>query len=303
MSIISVIVPFYNAEPYIQRCIAGLLAQQYPRDAYEIIMVDNNSTDASVEIVKQHPHITLVTEHKQGAYAARNCGVATARGSIIAFTDPDCVPDPHWLQQIATVLSSAKDVAIVLGYCQMARATHGLSLLEAYEHQKLRFIFSSGNKDLYFGYTNNMAVRRDIFSRFGPFIERARGADRIFVRQVAHADTSGSVRYDASIRVRHLEIASTWNYYQKQFIYGQSNRLCQEFVIDRPLSSQERWQIVRTTMRDGDYSVLSLGMLLFILSVGMLCYRTGWWVASWKGERKAETLIPASGDDLRSGDH
>src|SRR5262249_3385794 len=107
---ISVIVPFYNAERYIQDCIRGLLAQNFPENAYEIIMVDNNSTDASTSIVKQQPHITLLTEQKQGAYAARNRGLTAARGSVIAFTDPDCVPDPHWLQQIAMTFASTEEV-------------------------------------------------------------------------------------------------------------------------------------------------------------------------------------------------
>jgi len=303
MQIISVVVPFYNAEPYIQRCIAGLLAQQYPREAYEIIMIDNNSTDASAAIVKQYPHLTLLTEQKQGAYAARNRGLAAARGSIIAFTDPDCVPDPYWLQQIATAFASTDDIAVVLGHCQMAQGTYLLSLLEAYEHQKLSFVFNSGRKNLYFGYTNNMAVRREAFSRVGPFVERARGADQIFVRQVADAYAIDSVRYDASIRVRHLEMESAWKYYQKQFIYGQSNRLCREIVAVRPLRLPERLHIFTTAMREGAHSALSAGLLLLLLGVGMACYSAGRWIAAWKVLRQTPSPVTLRGDDLRSGDH
>ena len=303
MQTISVIVPFYNVETCIQRCIAGLLAQQYPREAYEIIMVDNNSTDASAAIVKQHPHITLLTERKQGAYAARNRGLAAAQGSILAFTDPDCVPDPHWLQQIATAFAPTDDVALVLGHCHMAQETYVLSLLEAYEHQKLSFVFNSGRKNLYFGYTNNMAVRREAFSRVGPFVERARGADQIFVRQVADAYASNSVRYDATIRVRHLEMESAWKYYQKQFIYGQSNRLCGEIVAVRPLQSLERFHIFTTAIREGAHSILSAGMLLLLLGVGVICYSAGRWTATWKVWRRRASPDPIRGDDLRSENH
>ena len=300
---ISVIVPFYNMERYIRDCIRGLLAQNYPENAYEIIMVDNNSTDASTAIVKQQPRITLLTEKKQGAYAARNRGLAAARGSIIAFTDPDCVTDPHWLQQIAAVLSSTENVAIVLGHCQMAQETYVLSLLEAYEHQKLNFVFSSGNKDLYFGYTNNMAVRREAFSRVGPFVERARGADQIFVRQVAEVYTSTSVRYEAAMRVRHLEMESPWKYYQKQFIYGQSNRLCGEIVAVRPLQLPERLKIFVTGIREGTFSALSAGLLLLLLSIGVVCYSVGRWTAAWKVWRRTVSPDPIHGDDLRSENH
>lgn len=300
---ISVIVPFYNMERYIRDCIRGLLAQNYPENAYEIIMVDNNSTDASPSIVKQQPRITLLTEKKQGAYAARNRGLAAAHGSIIALTDPDCVPDPHWLQQIAMTFASTEEVTVLLGYCQMARESYCLALLEAYEHQKLHFIFTSGRKNLYFGYTNNMAVRREAFSRVGPFVERARGADQIFVRQVADAYASNSVRYDATIRVRHLEMENAWTYYQKQFIYGQSNRLCGEIVTVRPLQSLERLHIFTTAVREGAYSVLSAGMLLLLLGFGVICYSAGRWTAAWKVWRRTVSPEPIRGDDLRSENH
>lgn len=300
---ISVIVPFYNMERYIRDCIRGLLAQNYPDDAYEIIMVDNNSTDASPAIVKQQPRITLLTEQKQGAYAARNRGLAAARGSIIAFTDPDCVPDPHWLRQIATAFALTEDVAVVLGHCHMAQETYFLSLVEAYEHQKLQFVFTSGRKNLYFGYTNNMAVRREAFSRVGPFVERARGADQIFVRQVADVYASNSVRYDATIRVRHLEMESAWKYYQKQFIYGRSNRLCGEIVAVRPPQSLERFHIFTTAIREGAHSKLSAGMLLLFLGIGVICYSAGRWTATWKVWRRTVSPDPIHGDDLRSENH
>ncbi len=93
---ISVIVLFYNAERYIAGCIEGLLSQSYPLEQYEILMVDNNSMDASAKIVKKYTCIKLVSEGKQGAYAARNRGLQEAKGGIIVFTDPDCVPFSNW---------------------------------------------------------------------------------------------------------------------------------------------------------------------------------------------------------------
>jgi len=97
---ISVVVPFYNAGRYIERCIKGLLAQSYPSTRYEIIMIDNNSTDGSAELVRKYSPIRLLVEPKQGSYAARNRGAAAAKRAIIAFTDADCVPAADWLERI-----------------------------------------------------------------------------------------------------------------------------------------------------------------------------------------------------------
>jgi glycosyltransferase involved in cell wall biosynthesis len=297
----SAVVPFYNAERYIRGCVTGLLAQNYPEDAYEIIMVDNNSTDGSADIVRQYPRIKLLAEPKQGAYAARNRGLLAARGAVIAFTDPDCVPDKDWLSSIAATISPA-DVRIVLGHSRMASDSLCLSLLAAYEHQKAHFVFNSPTKELYYAYTNNMAVRRDVFSKLGPFVERARGADVLFVRRVVDEFSCGVVRYDPTVRVRHMEIDSPWTYYQKQAIYGRSLRLCGEIVPSRPLMARQRLQVFARVVRSGQCSWRRAPLLFFLLSVGGACFSAGRWTAAWTLWRKA-TSAPAPGDGMfPSGD-
>src|SRR5881628_2239659 len=97
---ISVVVPFYNEQRYIGDCIEALLAQDYPGEQYEIILVDNNSSDRSCEIVKSHQRIKLLSEKRQGDFAARNRGLEEAKGGIIAFTDSNCAPAKDWLQKI-----------------------------------------------------------------------------------------------------------------------------------------------------------------------------------------------------------
>ncbi len=94
---ISVIVPVYNEEKRLEACIKSLLDQTLPRSAYEIILVDNGSTDKSVEIIKKFPVIYL-SEGIASPYRARNTGVRAARGEILAFVDSDCRVDSNWLK-------------------------------------------------------------------------------------------------------------------------------------------------------------------------------------------------------------
>src|SRR5579862_2632146 len=110
----SVVVPFYNAERTIEKCIHALMAQSYPADRYEILMVDNNSTDTSANIVRSYPAVHYLKEGKQGSYAARNNGIAAAKGTVVAFTDPDCVPREDWLEQIMRAMQVPR-TSIVLG--------------------------------------------------------------------------------------------------------------------------------------------------------------------------------------------
>jgi glycosyltransferase involved in cell wall biosynthesis len=98
----SIIVPVYNGERTMRACLQSLLSQTYPPNRYEIIVVDNNSTDNTCSIVQEFP-VTLLHENEiQTSYAARNRGVEAARGEIIAFTDADCIAAPNWLSELVT---------------------------------------------------------------------------------------------------------------------------------------------------------------------------------------------------------
>lgn len=93
----SVIVPVWNGASDIGRCVEALLRQDYPRDRYEIIVVDNGSSDATSAIVRNFNGVTLLSEPVAGSYRARNLGLSQARGQYIAFTDADCTPSTNWL--------------------------------------------------------------------------------------------------------------------------------------------------------------------------------------------------------------
>lgn len=109
---ISVVVPAYNAQSMIALCIESLLGQTYPKDRYEVLIVDNNSTDDTAEIIKKYPVTYLLESNKQTPYAARNTGIRHARGSIIALTDSDCVADENWLKQGAAPFDDPKVIAV-----------------------------------------------------------------------------------------------------------------------------------------------------------------------------------------------
>jgi glycosyltransferase involved in cell wall biosynthesis len=278
---ISVIVPFYNAEKYLRQCMAALLAQHYPPEDYEVIMVDNNSTDRSLSIARQFPRAKVLGEKKQGAYAARNRGLAEATGTLIAFTDADCVPDKDWLGAIAATLQ-APHVQLVLGSRQWAGGSSpGLALLVTYQNQKVDSILKSRIKELYYGYTNNMAVRRATFDRLGPFLEAHRGADTVFLHRVIDAYSCDAVCYNARMRVRHLEINNVWQHYRKLWIYGRSNHLGRQLVSFRPLTRRETWRVLRETLRSQQYSSLQASLLFVLVALETVVYSASSWLTKW----------------------
>ncbi len=95
---LSVVVCSYNGSRTIDECLTGLLKLDYPY--YEIIVVNDGSTDGLPERVKKFP-VKLITTSNQGLSHARNTGLQHARGEIIAYIDDDAFPDPHWLHYLA----------------------------------------------------------------------------------------------------------------------------------------------------------------------------------------------------------
>jgi cellulose synthase/poly-beta-1,6-N-acetylglucosamine synthase-like glycosyltransferase len=95
---ISVVVCSFNGARTIRECLEGLMKLDYPN--YEVIVVDDGSTDDTAEIARQYPFRLIRTENR-GLSSARNTGFEAATGEIVAYIDDDAYPDPHWLTYLA----------------------------------------------------------------------------------------------------------------------------------------------------------------------------------------------------------
>jgi glycosyltransferase involved in cell wall biosynthesis len=96
----SVIVCTYNGEDRIRDCLDSLIVQDYPRDRYEIIVVDDGSTDRTNKIVSEYSVKVIKHEKNLGICSARNTGLRNANGTIVAYTDDDCIPKKSWLKNL-----------------------------------------------------------------------------------------------------------------------------------------------------------------------------------------------------------
>ncbi len=113
--LISVIVPAYNEEKYIKNCLHYLLNQDLKRDLFEIIVVDNNSTDKTKKIIKQFP-VRYTFEEKRGVVPARQKGVDISKGEIIVSADADTLYPPNWLSEIRRTFEKNPDAIAVCGW-------------------------------------------------------------------------------------------------------------------------------------------------------------------------------------------
>ncbi|MGH7815606.1 MAG: glycosyltransferase [Candidatus Binataceae bacterium] len=95
LPMVSVVICAYNAERTMRACLESLRRLDYPN--YEVVIVDDGSRDRTAEISAEFPEFRLIRQPNKGLSEARNVGLHAARGEIIAYTDSDCVVDPHWL--------------------------------------------------------------------------------------------------------------------------------------------------------------------------------------------------------------
>lgn len=107
---ISVVVPMYNKEEYIGRCINSILHQTL--QPYEVIIVNDGSTDASLEILQQYTNVKIINQVNAGVSAARNAGIACTKGTHIAFLDADDEWMPTFLKEIYSLIIKYPDAGL-----------------------------------------------------------------------------------------------------------------------------------------------------------------------------------------------
>jgi len=164
---VSVIIPVYNDLDRLCDCVAALEAQTYPADRYEIIVVDNASTTPVAPVLERFPHATAEYEPQPGSYAARNRGIAAARGDIFAFTDSDCIPSPRWIESGVDCLE--RDQAPIAGgrIDVFPRYERAPTAVELYE---MLYAFpQEENIQQGFTVTANLFSSRWVFEQLGPF--------------------------------------------------------------------------------------------------------------------------------------
>ena len=128
----TIVIPVFNMADTIGRCLESITALDYDPEAFEVIVVDNMSTDETREIVAKFPVKVLEEKVFQSSYAARNTGIAAARGKLIAFTDADCVVDRAWLDEIAREAGDEFGGLLCRGDIVLSADDPGRALFRAY---------------------------------------------------------------------------------------------------------------------------------------------------------------------------
>ncbi|OUL30104.1 glycosyltransferase [Nostoc sp. RF31YmG] len=229
---VSVVVPIYNGEIDLPDLISCLLSQTYPKDRVEYLLVDNNSSDRTLTFLKTAAELSPLTIHPlsenqiQSSYAARNTGIRSATGEIIAFTDADCRPQPQWLESLIQPFINL-DVVIVVGEIT---ALPGKSILEQHadRQETLSQKHTLSHHFCAYGQTANLAIRRFALEKVGlfrPYLTTGGDADicwRILMAKIGKLEFAPNAVVQHRHRTTLKELQSQWRR------YGRSNRYLHE---------------------------------------------------------------------------
>jgi len=177
--IVSIIIPVHNGEVYMRKCLDALIKQDYPKDGYEVIVVDNGSSDRTPEIVREYEGVVLLFERNiQSSYAARNRGIERAIGDILAFTDADCTPNDNWVSEgIRCITGVGADLVggrVRFIYSNRQTATE---LFDSFVNMQNRQCIN----ERAVAKTANLFVSKHVFSKIGLFPSSVKsGGDIIF---------------------------------------------------------------------------------------------------------------------------
>jgi GT2 family glycosyltransferase len=196
---VSVIIPLYRDWYRLALCIKALHEQDY--DRFEVIIINNCEAENVPDGFYLPANFRIINEFKPGSYAARNAGIKKASGSIIAFTDSDCIPDKSWLSNAINTFETDLTCSRIAGKIEIFYSSSKPNNAELYEKV---YAF---NQDLYVqmdgtGVTANLIVKREVLDAVGLFDEELlSGGD--YEWSVRARNAGYKICYDENVRISH----------------------------------------------------------------------------------------------------
>jgi len=260
----SIIVPVYNGSAVIQRCLDALNQQHFSDRCYEIIVVDDGSTDETALLVtmwkEEHPTcpLSLIQQQNGGPAAARNRGAIAAQYPLLLFTDADCAPLPHWAETLADVFQDESIVGAKGTYLSKQQELISRFVQAEYED---RYDRMKKLPEIDFIDTYSAAYRRKIFlanGGFDPIFPTASVEDQELSFRLARKGYP--MVFVPQAQVYHLHDVDIGEYARRKYYIGYWKALLARRYPERMVQDSHTPQILKAQIL-----LLGFGVGLFLL--------------------------------------
>jgi len=235
---VSIIIPAYNAEETIEKCLKSLTELYYPGE-YQVILVNNRSTDSTVNLARKYNVKIIDACSLQSSYYARNVGIAHSNAQIVAFTDSDCIADKNWIHYLAKTMMQDPQIGGIGG-----RILYMMN-------NKLESIFAKFGigthhfeNPLPYLITANAAYRMDVLKEIGLFDETFfSGGDVDLSWRIVKKGYK--LHYEPRAIIYHFTRKNVYLFFRQHYIYGMGQaRLCFKHKIDQGLCKRDISQLL-----------------------------------------------------------
>lgn len=267
----SIIVPTRDRPRSLERCLEAVAQLVYPRDRYEVVVVDDRSRDPVDGIVARFRNrmaILLVRGKGRGPAAARNAGAHAARGEVLAFIDDDCAPRPDWLAALAARIRAEPDAGAGGPMSNRLESSLFSTASQMLIDHLFEYYNTSGENGRFFT-TSNLALPARGFREMGGFSSRfgrPGGEDRELVDRWIRSGRR--LLWEPAAVVHHHHPLTLGSFLDQHLRYGRGARLFQQARaadgLARPRIEPPRFYIdlLRRPFRIGARRPLRLSALL-----------------------------------------
>jgi len=226
---ISVVIPVYNAQKTIARCVQGL--QDLKLKPYEVIFVDNGSSDETVQLLQSltegwNCNVHIVHETTPGAASARNTGADLAQGDWLAFTDSDCIPDVDWLTQGQIHIKKQQCAAMAgpaWGTMEGDLSAQLLSLTTLSVGSEAHWRHDAGKTGVNGFASANLWVNKQVFEQVQGFDATLTVSGEDYDLCARLYQTGHDIYYHPQLSVRHIHPSGFLSLLHKASAYGKAH--------------------------------------------------------------------------------
>ncbi|MDD5691785.1 MAG: glycosyltransferase [Candidatus Omnitrophica bacterium] len=265
---ISIIIPAYNRKSKLKACLDSLSGQDYAKNSFEIIVIDDGSSDGTgdmlVELSKTNPNLKYFIQAHKGPAAARNLGIKHAQGRIIGFTDSDCLLDRGWVKGMVTAHRAEQHIAAIGGETYVDRRNIKAMVSQSLSDGAINVRIKGEDNTIFFP-TCNVSFKRDYLAKgFNELFPLPAGEDLDFFWRLFKKGDRFIHRQD--IKVRHDCHTDFISFLRQAYMYGRGNYLVQHMHQDHPLLQE---------IKTANSAIFAFGLIVNLIKAPRFSFISG----------------------------